>query len=100
MSDTAERLAQADRALRQALAILAHPVNLQPEEWMLVATLVGEADLVAREEQQRNPTSHMPLLEQAVTELREITGGFTDKEFLMSTGAARRRNTRLFAPTF
>ena len=45
MENNTPSLSEAERQLEQARRILAHPVNLDSDEWMLVATLVGEADL-------------------------------------------------------
>lgn len=97
MDQGADRLAEAERSLRQALQVLAGGDSYEGEEWMLLATLVGEADLIVREEQQNDPAIRVPLLEIAVAELREVTAGFTDPTFLRSTGAARRRNPQLFS---
>ena len=59
---------------------------------MLLATLIGEAGLVMRAEQQAHPSYEAPLLDRAVEELRGMTKGFTDPAFLKATRAARRRN--------
>lgn len=92
-----EGLEKAERDLERARHILSHSVqNLQPEDWMLVATLVGEADLVFQATRRHNPHLEWPLLEAAVDELREATSGFTNPKFLRSTRAARRRNPKLF----
>lgn len=88
-------LQEADRALHQARRILAHPQGYQPEEWTLLATLVGEADLAIRLEPVVSP-SLKALLEEVVGDFREATNGFTDPSFLDATGAARRRNKELF----
>jgi hypothetical protein len=63
---------------------------------MLIATLIGEADLALQEARQRVPRLHAPLLDSAVEELRRATSNFSNTEFLRSTRAARRRNPRLF----
>jgi len=98
MNDEPERLAEAERSLRQALQVMADPGSrYQPEEWMLLATLIGEAGLVMRAEQQAHPSYEAPLLERAVEELRGMTKGFTDPAFLKATSAARRRNPALFS---
>ena len=94
MSDA---LAEAERDLKQAQQILSsgRPRDGE-EEWMLLATLIGEADLAFQSERRRNPTVTFPLLDTVVAEFYEMTAGFTDPVFLRSTGAARRRNKALF----
>ena len=88
---------QAERGLNQARHVLSGGgQNRQPEEWMLLATLVGEADLTFQEARRDNPSLEWPLLEAAVQGLREATSNFADLEFLHSTRAARRRNPKLF----
>jgi len=79
---------------------LAHPDNLKPEEWLLLATLVGEADLLVREEQRVNPAVEVPLLNEVVGELREATANFTEPRFLRASRAARRKNQELFSASF
>jgi hypothetical protein len=92
-----DRLAEAERSLQRALKLMAHPHNYDPDEWMLLATLVGEAGLVVHNEQQSHPSLEAPLLDKAVEELRDMTKGFTDPAFLKATRAARRRNPSLFS---
>jgi len=65
---------------------------------MLLATLVGEADLVVRGERTAS-SSLKTLLEQVVGELRKATNDFTSPDFLSGSGAARRRNKELFSAT-
>ena len=88
--------AEAKRQLEQARRIVAHPANLLPEEWLLLATLVGEAELAIRADPEAGDELR-DLLRQVVGELRELTHGFTDPAFLRSSLAARRRNPGLFA---
>ena len=98
MAGATPRLEKAERDLERARQILTHPVhNYQPEEWMLLATLVGEADLTVREEREANPALDIPLLDEVIADLREVTRDFTDSAFLSSTGAARRHNPQLFS---
>jgi hypothetical protein len=66
------------------------------EEWLLLATLIGEADLAFQERRRRNPSITWPLLETVVEEFYEMTAGFTDPVFLRMTRAARRKNQALF----
>jgi hypothetical protein len=90
-------LADAERDLKQAQQILKEgPPRDGSEEWLLVATLICEADLIFQEARRRNPTLTFPLLDEVVAELYEMTAGFTDPAFVRSTSAARRRNKSLF----
>jgi hypothetical protein len=70
--------------------------NDDAEEWLLLATLIGEADLAFQERRRRDPSATWPLLETVVQEFYEMTAGFTDPVFLRMTGAARRKNQALF----
>jgi len=92
----AVKVEEAESALRQAQAILAHPGQYDPEEWMLLATLVGEADLAVRHANEASADLRL-LLDQVVGEFREATDGFTNLKFLNASGAARRRNKVLFS---
>ena len=90
------KLEEAERDLIQAQRILAHPHRYQPEKWMLLATLVGEADLTIRQEALASP--HLKaLLEEVVADFREVTNDFTNPDFLRGSRAARRRNKELFS---
>lgn len=90
-------LAEFEAGLRQAQRILSsgRPSD-GAEEWLLVATIIGESDLALREARRNNPTLILPLLDAVIAELYEMTAGFTDQEFLRLTGPARRRNRKLF----
>jgi hypothetical protein len=96
VAEEPSRLAEAERYLEQARRILMHPVNLDADEWVLLATLVGEADHVVREEQRWNPQLQLPLLDEVIDDFRELTADFTNAAFLSATRAARRRNPPLF----
>lgn len=89
-------LEEAERALRQAQRILAQPHGYQPEEWMLLTTLVGDADLAIRREPVANLNLKV-LLEEVVGDFREATNGFTNPAFLRASRAARRLNKELFS---
>ncbi|HEX8535035.1 MAG TPA: hypothetical protein VF662_12780 [Allosphingosinicella sp.] len=89
-------LADAEGDLKQAQDILRHGSPSDGETWLLLATLVGEADLAFQAAKRRNPYLTFPLLDDVVEEFREMTAGFTDPVFLRATGAARRRNRALF----
>jgi hypothetical protein len=89
---------EAEAALRQAQRILAHPHGYQPEEWMLVASLVGEADLAIRQDPLAS-ANLKALLEEVTQAFREVTRDFTDPAFLRSSRAARHRNKELFSGT-
>ena len=85
-----------ERDLNQAIHLLRHRPGPEQGGWDLITSLIGEADLAFREASRRNPNLQLPLLDEAVAQLYEMTGGFTDPEFLRSTGPARRRNRQLF----
>jgi uncharacterized membrane protein YozB (DUF420 family) len=89
-------LEEAERALNQAQHILAHPHSYQPEEWMLLATLVGEADLAIQQNPSADPQLKA-LLAHVVADLQEVTNNFTLPAFLSGSRAARRRNKDLFS---
>jgi hypothetical protein len=91
-------MAKARRDLEQALHVMAGGGSYQAEEWMLLATLVGEADLALRAAPAEEAAPLLPLLDRATTELRDITDGFSRAEYLSATGAARRRNPALLNP--
>lgn len=88
-------IAEAERSLRQAQGILEGSCSYEPEEWMLLATLIGEADLTLRHDQS-SPELGL-LLSEVVADFREVTRGFTHPEFIRATKSARRRNPQLFA---
>ena len=85
-----------ERDLTQALHLLRNQPGPEQGGWDLITCLIGEADLAFREANRRNPNLRLPLLDEAVAQLYEMTGGFTDPEFLRSTGPERRRNRKLF----
>ena len=89
-----DSFAKAQRDLARALRLLEGPGGYNSDEWLLLATLVGEADLVLHEA--NKPATLTALLDQVVEEFRSATSNFTDVEFLKSTKPARRRNPRLF----
>ena len=92
-----QTLEQAESDLNYARHILSgSQQNYQGEEWMLLATLICEADLTFQEARRANPALKWPLLEAAIQDLREATSGFSNLEFLRSTRAALRRNPKLF----
>jgi hypothetical protein len=97
MDDTDARMAKAEADLRYALQILSSGGRYQPEEWMLIATLIGEADLALKEARQRVSRLHVPLLDTAIEALKHATSNLSNTEFLRSTRAARRRNPQLFS---
>lgn len=93
--EKSEQLIQARRWLVQAKSILDVPGRYDPAEWMLLATLVGDADLIIRGDRQAEPELYA-VLGQVVKELREDTLNFTSPDFMFATRAARRRNPGLF----
>jgi hypothetical protein len=99
VSSTSAQISQAETDLRLALHILSIGTHYIGEEWLLLATLIGEADLTIRQARMSDPSLQMPLLEAATRELRKATSGFTDPDFLRATRAARRRNPGCFDTT-
>lgn len=92
-----QALELSERELRQALHILSGgSEHYEPEDWMLVATLVCEADLAICRLRERDLSIEVPLFEVAMEEFRAETDNFRKLEFLRSTRAARRRNPDLF----
>ena len=89
-------LEEAERALRQAQSILTHGPSYQPEEWGLLATLIGEADLAIRQGPLASPILKL-LLEEVVEDFRDVTRDFTNPAFVRASRAARRRNKGLFS---
>jgi hypothetical protein len=83
-------------SLDQAKRILVVSGQYEADEWMLLATLIGDADLILREEEDSHPELR-DLLGDVVQELKDVTRNFTAPEFLRSTRAARRRNRELFS---
>jgi hypothetical protein len=90
-------LANAEHSLKYAQQIMRHgrPRD-DAEEWLLLATIIGDADLDFQKARRSDPALAFPLLEAVVEELYEMTAGFTDPVFLRMTRAARRRNRALF----
>lgn len=95
---TFDKAAGIERALRQAHHILSVQGRPGLEEWLLIATNIGEADLAIRRLAPEDAARLRPMLEEALRELRDQTDTFTDAEFLRVTKAARRRNPALFKP--
>ena len=90
-------LEQAERDLRRAQHILEHQGGgYSSDEWLLLASLVGEADLAIRQDPSAAPDVKL-LLAEVVASFREATIGFTDPAFLRGSRPARRRNKQLFS---
>lgn len=96
--DTEKHVAEAEADLRRARELLSGSGRYDSYDWLLLATLIGEADLVLREARKQIPRLHVPLLDEVREELRTQTSNFTDDDFLRSSRAARRRNPELFRP--
>lgn len=93
--DEARKLAVRD--LRRVLHILSVGSRYCSKEWMLLATLIVEADqnLKISIAQGGGP---LPLFAEALEALRLETRNFSDVEFLRGSRAARRQNLDLFKP--
>jgi len=91
-------LAEAEQDLNTALHILTYSpmTHMQPEEWIHLATLVGEAALVINREREQDPSVLRPLLEDVVAAFRAETDDFRDVEFQRSARAVRRRYRDLY----
>jgi hypothetical protein len=98
MTDANEHLAQASHALERAKGLLAQPATLDGYEWLLVATLIVEADDALMVAQKSDPSARLPLLDEVVEELREATSNFTKAEFASAAKAPRRQKPNLFTP--
>jgi hypothetical protein len=85
-------------SLRQAQHILRVQGRPGLDEWLLIATNVGEADLAIADLAAEQAQSLRPLLDEVLAELRDQTDNFRDVEFLRATKPARRRNPGLFQP--
>ncbi len=85
--------------LRQAARILEHPVGINSDEWLLVASNVGEAYNFLRSLPSGQGQSEQDLLDRVIVEFRRETDDFRDPFFLRSTGPARRRAPDLFQPS-
>jgi len=99
LMDEAERHRdQAIRAAARAQGLLAQPATLDSYDWLLLATLIVEADDALKTAQRHDPTIHLPILGAVVEELREVTSNFSRPDFLAATKPARRQNPILFDP--
>ncbi len=96
MRQTAD-IVKAERDLKQALQILAFGTDYSSEEWTLLATLLGDVDLVLRDAAPSDDSTLVQLCAEALKQLRAATSDFSDPAFLRATTAARRRHPRLFA---
>ena len=96
MDEADQQVAEAERMLRRALQILSTGGRYVGEEWMLLAYLVAEADLLLGEARKHLPRLHVPLFDEVLSDLRDTTANFTNVDFLRSSRPARRRNATLF----
>lgn len=79
--------------------ILRHgPDRYQGEEWMLLATLVVEADKAIDEARAADPDVQVAPFDIVMDALSDAPRGFTGLDFLRSTRAVRRQGPALFAP--
>ena len=89
---------QIERSLRHAQHILRVQGRPGIDEWLLIATYVGEADLALGRLSPAEAAKLRALRDEVLLELRDQTDNFRDVEFLRATKAARRRNPALFQP--
>ena len=64
--------------------------------WDSVASDLVEADLALESAKKLNPRLELPLLEEVVEELREVTANFTRPAFIRATKPPRRQRPHLF----
>jgi len=75
---------------------MAQPASLDSYDWLLVATLVVQADKAFETAKQSNPAVELPVLDAIVEELRGATDNFTDPDSVRATKPARRQRPALF----
>mgnify|MGYP000845511414 CR=1 FL=1 len=85
-----------ERLLRQAAQILAPHGKPRFEDWLLVASNLGQVRNHLRVLPPGSGMNERALLDQVVATLKEITGDFSDADFLRATRAARRKAPGLF----
>ena len=96
---TAElHLEQARDDAESAEALIMRPANFRTEEWLLAVTDIVSADEHLRRAREIDPTASLPLLDQVLEDLRDLTDNFTKPEFFAATKAGRRGNPKLFEP--
>jgi len=96
--DAQAYLLEARRSAEWAHDLMTSPAGFDSYDWgVVIDRIVGAAEALqaARE---LDPTVELPLLEEAIEELRDITANFTKAEFLDSTRAHRRHRPELFVP--
>lgn len=98
MDEAESHQERAALAAERAHLLLVQPATLDPHDWLLVATLVVEADGALKNAQDADPSVCLPILDTVIEELREATSNFSDAGFLRATKSARRHNPSLFAP--
>ena len=76
---------------------MAQPATLDACDWMLVATLLVEAERALERAKQSDPAVHLRLLDEVVEELRDAIENFTNSDFVRATKAARRDRPSLFS---
>lgn len=87
---------EAEQILARVEQLLAQPATLDSYDWLLVATLLGEADDLLQRTDGGSSTERSPRLGSVLEELRDATCNFTNPQFLRVTRPARRRNPHLF----
>lgn len=90
-------LERAEADLRYAQRILGTGGSYQPEEWLLVATLVVGAERAIRDARHQG-TELRALFGEVLKDLADVTRNFTDPAFVKASRAARRDHPELFLP--
>jgi hypothetical protein len=83
---------EASEPLRRVRQLLAQPAALDSYNWLLIATLLSEAD----ESLRRSEVSQNPALNDVLDELRDLTRNFTLPAFDQAARPVRRRYPHLF----
>ena len=89
---------EAQRGAEAARRLMEQPAGLDGHDWGLIVAHLAAADEALLAARKLDPTIDMPLLNEAIEELVEITANFTRSDFLNSTRAARRNRPGLFVP--
>lgn len=91
-------LLEAQRCAEWAHDLMMSPAGFDSYDWGVVTSRIVGAAEALRSARKLDPTVALPLLDEAIEELRDISANFTRPEFLDSTRASRRQSPELFVP--